>query len=251
MKALLLLLFVSMTSMASAQVYPGVYYNLREARENINICTVLLQAGGNKKKAAPSICRLVNLEMLDFQKNELDSIPSCIGTMGSLKNLYLSSNKMKKFPESVCGSTSLELLALDNNQIVSVPNEIGNVSTLKILYIGHDKLTSLPEEIGSLSNLKVLEMNGNDITTLPSSMKKLSKLEYLILDGTKISNLNEILPSLKNLKLLSIGGTYGTSPEEMAALKAALPKGCILNPVKEQIEAAGHVSGYVFPKIRD
>ncbi|KZV29609.1 putative LRR receptor-like serine/threonine-protein kinase [Dorcoceras hygrometricum] len=94
-----------------------------------------------------TIGKLTNLEALDLSNNSITALPSDFWSLGSLKNVNLSFNKLYG----------------------SLPSNIGNFGQLQSLDLSFNHLSgSIPEALSSLLNLQVLNLSGNGFeSTIP------------------------------------------------------------------------------------
>ena len=84
------------------------------------------------------------------------AIPSQLGNLSNLEDLWLSSNQLSgSMPAELGNLSSLRVLALsDNNLSGPIPSELGNLSNLRRLWLAENQLTgALP---GSLTNLSLV-----------------------------------------------------------------------------------------------
>lgn len=142
---------------------------------------------------------------LDLKNNNLDgTLPSDIGVLGGLTDLYLHENKIKgSIPSEITNLVELRYLDLHQNQLSStIPPSIGNMIYLKYLSLQKNVLTgSLPLEIGKLESLQNLELGQNQLDgVIPSEIGNLVNLQYLRLNENKLTG--NIPASLKNLTIL-------------------------------------------------
>ena len=98
------------------------------------------------------------LEILSFCGLQIDSLPSFIGSLTSLKKLELGGGQnIKVLPKEIGNLTNLEELLIGNecqgNKISELPKEIGNCTSLKILDLSFNKINSLPDELKNCENL--------------------------------------------------------------------------------------------------
>ena len=95
--------------------------------------------------------KLVSLQHLDLCRNKLKKIPLDFARIPSLRNLYLSSNRIKTIDESFGQGalrSSLEKLWLQANRIVELPLSFQHLTALKQLMWGWNKtLISPPFEL--------------------------------------------------------------------------------------------------------
>lgn len=85
------------------------------------------------------IARLVNLQRLEFNSNQLEYIsphsrdlPSALGTLRSLVHLDLSQNILKNIAPCVLDLENLEALNLSQNNIEDVDIPAGKLPNLKV-----------------------------------------------------------------------------------------------------------------------
>ena len=97
------------------------------------------------------ICRLRSLEHLSLQRNQLQELPSKIGTLFALKELNLQSNQLTRLQGSIGTLTKLRSLNLRANHLTQLTPAIGNLSALRKLDISDNaKLRTLPRDMINL-----------------------------------------------------------------------------------------------------
>ncbi|MFX0010970.1 MAG: leucine-rich repeat domain-containing protein, partial [Candidatus Hermodarchaeota archaeon] len=101
------------------------------------------------------------LEGLHLGNNQIDLIPSNIGTLTNLKSLNLSSNHLSTFPQTFWNLNLLEGLDLSNNEFLILPDEILKLRWLKRLRIRNNNLTKLPSIFWKMQNLELLDIEEN------------------------------------------------------------------------------------------
>jgi Leucine-rich repeat (LRR) protein len=79
--------------------------------------------------------------VLDLSNNQIRTIPSEIGELTKLEELYFQDNI---------------------NNITGLPAEVGQLSNLEVLDLSNNGFTGLPYELGNLKSLKVLDLSGNN-----------------------------------------------------------------------------------------
>jgi len=143
-----------------------------------------------------------NLTTLGLYGNGLvGTIPSEIGRMTSLKQLWIDSNSMRG----------------------TLPTELGLLTQLEQLDVfGNNFNGQLPSQLGNLGNLKRLSGYGNFFTgTIPQQFGGLSKLTELFLDGNLIGGtIPFALGYAQNLKDLRLHNNVinGKLPPELGLL---------------------------------
>ena len=147
-----------------------------------------------------------SIRRLDLRGKQLTKLPSSIGNLTGLTELYLSDNKLTSLPSSIGNLSRLKTLLLENNKLKALPPSIGNLRQLTGLYLINNQLTKLPSSIGNLRQLTTLYLKNNQLTELPSSIGNLTKLELLFLENNKLKVLPPSLEKLTELLHLGLSG---------------------------------------------
>ena len=140
-----------------------------------------------------SVFSLVNLQMLDLDKNFIEELPSDITLPvggGSLQHLYLSNNKLTTIPDELFKLKQVTNLWLSNNRITStIPSGIGMMTNLQELDLESNLLEgSIPTELYSLSKLHTLVLHDNMLSgSISSLISQMTSLKILDLDSNAIS----------------------------------------------------------------
>ncbi|KAL3741103.1 hypothetical protein ACJRO7_022248 [Eucalyptus globulus] len=161
--------------------------------------------------------RLSKLEVLDLSGNSLDnSILSILGTIPSLRSLFLGGNNLRGNLLVKGGFSNLMELDISDNAIDAATIEgIKNLSHLENLYLDFVHLKhvgTIVRALGALSSLRILSLQYNTIegTITTQDFHNFSKLEQLILDDSSLNTSRGILSSLgplTSLRLLSSSRT--------------------------------------------
>ncbi|MBD3214815.1 MAG: hypothetical protein GF311_19545 [Candidatus Lokiarchaeota archaeon] len=137
-----------------------------------------------------------------FQKvKDMKVLWETIGSLNSLEVLDLNRNRIDTIPHPLFQLKSLKMLNLDFNELKELPNELWNFENVTALSLGFNKLSSIPGSIHYLKNLEMLSLEYNNLESLPSSilelkyLKKINLLRYS--SGNLSSNLGEIAKKLK------------------------------------------------------
>ena len=152
-------------------------------------------------------------------------IPSELGGLSNLEELYLNDNQLSGEIPSTLGSLSslIELYLNDNLLSGEIPSELGNLTNLTKLQLWDNELSGeIPAALGSLDNLVVVGLHGNQLSgEIPSELGSLSNLELLSLSYNQLSGeIPAELGSLSNLERLYLNENQlsGEIPSELLAL---------------------------------
>jgi len=149
------------------------------------------------------------------------SIPSEIGKLTSLTEIYLYNNQLTgTIPSSIGNLVNLTLLSLGKNKLNgSIPAEIGNLKKLQYLSLFENQISgTIPSWIGNLKNLIFLQLYKNQLSgPIPLSIGNLITLETFSiysntgLYGTFIPNCNTAV-SATNTSVILCGCATSGSP---------------------------------------
>ena len=119
----------------------------------------------------------------------VDILPSAIGQLINLKELYLNNNKLSSLPPEISRLSDLEVLDVGFNRLKQLPPEIDHLTNLRKIFLNDNRLSSLPVEIGRLNNLEVLSLRYNNLNQLPIEIGRLSSLRTIYLsDNPKLQD---------------------------------------------------------------
>lgn len=136
---------------------------------------------------------LTNLTDLFLIKNNLESLPSQMSSLTNLKHLQLSHNRFKFFPIDICSLTHLQTLSLSFNELESLPYEITSLTNLKCFFVQRNNLSIIPQEIESLINLEFMDFRENNLLSITPGISKLTKLKMIYLSDDQGGLLSEEL----------------------------------------------------------
>jgi internalin A len=161
------------------------------------------------------------VSVLDLSGKGLKELPSEIGQLIHLNELYLSSNELRTLPSEIGQLVCLNELDISNNQLINLPSEIGNLSCLKKLDLRNNQLTNLNSKIGNLYHLEQLDLRSNNLSSLPPEIGNLVHLKSLYLSYNKLTKIPSEIKRLVVLKELFIRSNQLTEiPPEIGFLRA-------------------------------
>jgi Leucine rich repeat len=78
---------------------------------------------------------------------KLTYIPPEIGTLSSLKSLFLDGNELTGLPDSIVHLHNLVFLSIANNRVTSLPDSIVKLDSIRCIYIENNEICSLSTAI--------------------------------------------------------------------------------------------------------
>lgn len=141
---------------------------------------------------------------LDLSRNSLGGdLPSSIGSMDSLRYLFMGSNDWKPgpIPSSWSNLLRLEELSMKGSQRTGpIPDFLAKFSPLVFLDLDDNEFQgAIPSSLGNLVNLEFLLLNRNRlIGALPPQFSRLRKLRVAFLEGNYLMGDAASLCSLPN-----------------------------------------------------
>ncbi|XP_037946399.1 protein lap1 [Teleopsis dalmanni] len=150
----------------------------------------------------PQLFYCKSLRILNVSNNNLETIPTAIGSLRQLQNLDLSRNLICNVPDNIKSCKNLTYLDLSCNNLQRLPDAVTSLITLQELLLNSTCLEFLPANFGRLVNLKILELRLNNLITLPKSIARLCNLQRLDIGANEFTELPEVVGELKQLREL-------------------------------------------------
>ena len=165
---------------------------------------------------------LGNLRTLDLSENKLatEAIKR-LGGLSKLKTLSIDSNKLTSLPVEICTLNDLTALSVANNSLASLPDALGALSKLKTLNVARNALTALPESMCAMASLATLDASSNKLQSLPAGIGHLASLVSANLSNNHLGALPASgYSGLKRLKDLDLRQNaplvvHGSVPAEL------------------------------------
>jgi leucine-rich repeat protein SHOC2 len=145
------------------------------------------------------IGELKNLEYLNLENNEIETIDPGVGSLSNLVTLNLSSNKnLSAIPQTLGNLKKLETLNLYScKSITQISDDLSKLKQLKTIIISHTQIEKV-DFVYKMTQLENLELFQTKVNELLPKIKQLSNLEVLDFGLTSITSLpSEIGASLK------------------------------------------------------
>ncbi|KAF0690714.1 Aste57867_17909 [Aphanomyces stellatus] len=144
--------------------------------------------------------------ILDLGQNQLERLPDEIGSITTLKELWVSNNLLTEIPEAVLRLPLLSIVHLSNNRITHVPAAIGQAAALQVLSLDNNLIEDVPDDIGRCHDLVELNIRGNKVQVLPSSLGDCINLTTLAVNSNELKVLPESLGKCRQLTFLHANG---------------------------------------------
>ena len=173
---------------------------------------------------------LSSLRKLYLHSNQLSGeIPSELGSLTLLRELYLHFNELSgQIPSELGSLTPLRELYLHFNELSGqIPSELGSLTLLRELDLYSNSLSGeMPPQLGNLSSLKWLSLHDNQLRgSIPPEFGELAKVEWMYLSGNSLSGeIPDELGELPRLSRLLVGGgnrLTGCVPTGLRSVKYA------------------------------
>ena len=144
----------------------------------------------------------VNLKMIDLTDNNFTSLDSVFAEgvrYGSLREVYLSKNKLTDI-NALSRAPMMTYLSLSDNGLTTAGTQsIANYPYLVYLSLAHNKIDSV-EHLKNLNNLKELRLQDNNLTNI-NDLRRLVNLQLLYIGHNQIQDIG-FLNSLTELEVL-------------------------------------------------
>ncbi|KAK3089132.1 hypothetical protein FSP39_001082 [Pinctada imbricata] len=124
------------------------------------------------------ICLLVNLERLALSNNNLSELPVGFKSLQKLQSLHMANNNFQDFPMEICEIQNLGFLDMSDNGLQNLPEEISNMKELHTLLLFYNRLETIPESICTMTSLHCLWLGNNFIRELPRDFGRLVNLDW-------------------------------------------------------------------------
>ncbi|KAK3003517.1 hypothetical protein RJ639_018192 [Escallonia herrerae] len=231
------LVHLSIGKISLTRSIPGTLGQLRTLPESFsnlssNLAFLYLDNNPISGGIPAGIGNLVNLKYLAMWNTQLSKlkdlilshsqlsgvIPSTIGNLSSLIELYLDGNNFDgNIPSTLGNCTNLLLLNLSQNSLSGrIPQQLFGLSSLSILLdLSQNHLSgTLPSEIGESTNLGYLDVSNNKLQgNIPTGLANCLRLENLFMEGNLFQGIiPSLFSSLKGLLYLDLSRNNLSGP---------------------------------------
>lgn len=154
------------------------FNNIVTLPESLSTSSTYIIVNNNSIQHIPR-CVVESRNTWDVSFNCID--PVCMMTP-NVQKLNMESNNIQTLPTAITNMTGLLELKLSNNRISEVPPEIGECVRLRRLWLDGNTISELPSEMSGCVSLSALSLNRNPITSTPSSFLQLNSLVEITCD---------------------------------------------------------------------
>lgn len=161
---------------------------------------------------------------LYLQDRALRDLSSCRDALKPelVDYVNLDRNELEAFPPELVTLTGLKWLRLNGNRLSSLP-DLSSLANLRRIYLKANRFESVPETLKDLPSLTDVDLSQNPISEVPQWLVDKKGLENVSFTRTRVTKLPDDLSGWSKLTSLQLGG-LNISAEEMARIRAALPK---------------------------
>ncbi|RLN92892.1 hypothetical protein BBJ28_00021544 [Nothophytophthora sp. Chile5] len=140
--------------------------------------------------------KLYKLRELGLEGNSLTQLPEALASLSHLEVLRLESNQLQALPSQI-GTTTLCVFVciLPESNLLSLllsAWSVGNLSSLKTLSAHSNQITELPASFGALTSLLTLDLKKNCIRSTGEAFVQMASIKYIDLRQNKL----EVFPLL-------------------------------------------------------
>lgn len=159
-------------------------------------------------KNAPKLSKLINLQLMNLENNQITSIPA---EWAALSNMYIMVSKKNPIqyiaPEFVA-NTNLLYMELRDTKLDSLPREIQLMGRLELLRMMNNETDTLriSDSIKRIVNLKEIFIADANLYHFPSFICRSRKIESVSLINCKIDSIPIEVQWMENLKVLILEG---------------------------------------------
>jgi Leucine-rich repeat (LRR) protein len=135
-------------------------------------------------------------------KSEFENFLNNVIIFKNLEAIQLSFIDLDSIPTQIANITSLKYMQITNCNLKSVKRNF-NLPNLEYLDISYNKLNEIPFEISQLKKIQCFTLSYNKITTLPEIFSHLTSITRLFLDGNNLIDCKYLPPNLSELNVVS------------------------------------------------
>lgn len=197
----------------------------RLAPLKVLVCAALAACAGCFDEPTPAEQAVPEGAHVYLQEKGLEDLSKTALDASRIVYLNLDRNALTNVAP-VATLSNLKWLRLNHNRLTSLP-DLGALKNLRRIYLAGNRLTAVPETLKDLPSLTDIELSGNPLTEVPAWLAQKEGLQFLSFNRTRIKKLPDDLSAWRSLKALQLG-SLDFSAEEMARIRAALPKTAIV-----------------------
>ena len=150
---------------------------------------------------------------------------SSVALAADIDYLNLDRNQLTNVAP-VVALKDLKWLRLNGNRLTTLP-DLSALTALRRIYLKDNRFAAVPETLKDLPALTDIDLSGNPIKEVPAWLAEKKGLKNLSFTRTQLNRLPEDLSAWRSLATLQLGDLM-LKPEEMARIRAALPRTAVV-----------------------
>lgn len=222
------------------------------------------------------LCKLQGLDSLEYLSLwmlRIETLPSCVGQIKSLRHIDISQNgnlNIKKAFETFKQLPNLETLnlsSIDNLRVLPKDiNEVRNLKSIQLNYfrskfdfktsfdrlsylsikslsLTNNYLDELPSTISKLKELEYIDLSDNHFDSIPKELFELTKLKHIKIqfNNNSFTNVSAEITKLTNLETINFGNNWMQNGQQVIVSLSKLPNlkdlilfGCHLDTIPNE-----------------
>jgi Leucine-rich repeat (LRR) protein len=185
-----------------------IYESYKDAVKNYKGAYKLSSINELIGKNAGKLSKLVNLQLLNLQNNNITSISADWAALANMYIMVSRKNPIQYIDPQFCDQTGLLYLELCDTKLDSLPRQIELMGRLELLRIIGNTTDTLriSDSIKRMVNLKEIVITDANLYHFPSFICRSKKVESISLINCKIDSIPEEIQWMENLKVLNLEG---------------------------------------------
>ena len=131
------------------------------------------------------------MKIIDLCENQIDELPSEIGELAHIEQLYVRQNRITSLP-NLKKCCKLKDLDVSFNKITEIDeNCFDNLVSLVNFNLRDNQLKNLPKTVKNLQVLERLDLSNNNLSNLPCELAAIESLKQILLVGNPLRTIRK------------------------------------------------------------